>query len=48
MATDNPNQSGVSAAADSAREETAASESTTGPDSTGGELHAATDATATS
>ena len=47
MATDNPNQSGVSAAADSAREETATSDAATGPDSTGGELHAATDATAT-
>jgi small subunit ribosomal protein S1 len=47
MATDNPNQSGASAAADSAREEPAASAESTGPDSSGGELHAAADANAT-
>jgi small subunit ribosomal protein S1 len=47
MATENTNQSGVSAAADSAREEAAKSEQSTGPDSTGGEQAAATVATAT-
>lgn len=43
MATENVNQSGASAAADSAKEETTASEHTTGPDSAAVEPQAAAD-----
>ena len=43
MATENVNQSGASTAADSAKEETAASEHTTGPDSAAVEPQAAAD-----
>jgi small subunit ribosomal protein S1 len=45
MATENVNQSGASAAADSAKEETAPSEHTTGPDSAAVEPQAAADTT---
>src|SRR5262245_56940454 len=47
MATENINQSGASAAADSAREETAAPEESTGPDSTAAAPQAAADANQT-
>jgi small subunit ribosomal protein S1 len=44
MATDNVNQSGASAVADSAKEETASLDQATGPDSAAEETRAATDA----
>jgi small subunit ribosomal protein S1 len=47
MATENVNQSGASAAADSAKEEAAAIEHTTGPDSAAAEPQAATGVTQT-
>ncbi len=44
MATDNVNQSGASAVADSAKEETASLDQATGPDNAAEETRAATDA----
>jgi len=43
MPTDNVNQSGATAAADSARDESAAAEQVTGPDSAAGEPQAASE-----